>query len=181
MVSVGHGGVRVLHRSRGTGAKRTQPSWPQMDRYQQRWRRSPTLPLAFGVYGKAPQRVETIFSATPPLEILRVPLCVACQEDVFRVEDPFLVSIADVSRAHFYADAVRDVYVRLPDEDPNSKAASRVWGIAKDTPYGSLDAAQRWEEHYAQFLETGGFSLRRGISVPFFPHRLGDVHSGARR
>ena len=40
--------------------------------------------------------VEPIFSATPPLETLRVLLCVACQEGVFRVEDPFLISIADV-------------------------------------------------------------------------------------
>ena len=60
----------------------------------------------------ATKGVEPNFSATPPLETLRVPLCVACQEDVFRVEDPFLISIADVSRAHFYADAVRVVYVR---------------------------------------------------------------------
>ena len=118
-------------------------------------------------------------SKTISLETLRVPLCVACQEDVFRVEDPFLVSIADVSRAHFYADAVRDVYVRLPDEDPKAKQPA-VWEIAKDNPYGSLDAAQRWEEHYAQFLETGGFS--RGVASPcHFFHRLGDVHSGARR
>ena len=62
--------------------------------------------------------VEQIFSATPPLEALRVLLCVACQEDVYRVEDPFLISIADVSRAHFYADAEHDVNVRLPNEDP---------------------------------------------------------------
>ena len=34
------------------------------------------------------QGVEPIFSATPPLETLRVLLCAACQEDVFRVEDP---------------------------------------------------------------------------------------------
>ena len=71
--------------------------------------------------------VEPIFSATPPLKTLRILLSVACQEDVFRVEDPFLISIADVSRAHFYADAVRDVHVRLPDEDPR-----RVREIAKD-------------------------------------------------
>ena len=43
--------------------------------------------------------VEPIFSATPPLETPRVLLCVVCQEDVFRVEDPFLISTADVSRA----------------------------------------------------------------------------------
>ena len=33
--------------------------------------------------------VEPIFSATTPLETLRVLISVACQEDVFRVEDPF--------------------------------------------------------------------------------------------
>ena len=90
--------------------------------------------------------VEPIFSATPPLETLRVLLSVACQEDVFRVEDPVLDTAADVSRAHFYAVAVRDVYVRLK------------------TMYGSLDAAQRWGEHHAQFMEAGGFS--RGVAAP---------------
>ena len=124
--------------------------------------------------------VEPIFSAAPPLETLRVLLCVACQEDVFRVEDPSLISISDVSRAHFYADAVRDVYVRLPDEDPKAKQPG-VCGNLRKTMYGSLDAAQRWGEHYAQVLETGGIFPRRGISVPCFPQRLGDVLSGARR
>ena len=111
--------------------------------------------------------VEPIFSATPPLETLRVLLYVACQEDVFRVEDPFPISIADVSRAHFYADAVRDVYVRLLDEDPKAKQPG-VCGKFRKTMYGSLDAAQRWGEHYAQVLETGGFSRGRGISRAIF-------------
>ena len=66
--------------------------------------------------------VEPIFSATPPLETLRILLGVACQEDVFQVEDTFQISIADVSGAHFYADAVRDVSVRLPDEDPRQSS-----------------------------------------------------------
>ena len=107
------------------------------------------------------KRVEPIFSATPPLETLRVLLIVACQEDVFRVEDPFQISIADVSRAHFYADAIRDVYVRLSDEEPRAKQP----GVCKKlrmTMYGSLDAAQRCREHCAQVLEAGGFS--RGVA-----------------
>ena len=87
--------------------------------------------------------VEPIFSATPPLETLRILLSVACQEDVFRVEDPFLISIADVSQAHFHADAVRDVYVRLSDEDPKAKQPG-VCGQLRKTMYGSLGAAQRW-------------------------------------
>ena len=107
--------------------------------------------------------VEPIFSATPPLETLRVLLSVACQEDVFRVKDPFLISIADVSRAHFHADAARDVYVRLPDEDPKAEQPG-VCGKLRKTMYGSLGAAQRWGEHNAQVLETGGFS--RSVASP---------------
>ena len=53
--------------------------------------------------------VKSIFSATLPLETLRILLSVACEEDVFHAEDHLLISIADVSRARFYADAVRDV------------------------------------------------------------------------
>ena len=60
---------------------------------------------------------EQTFSATPPLEALRVLLCVACQEDIVRVENE------RVCRAHFHADAVRDENVRLPDEDPKVKGA----------------------------------------------------------
>ena len=45
--------VRIFHRSAGTGANRTQSSWPQVDRYQQRKRRS-SLPFTSGVYGGAP-------------------------------------------------------------------------------------------------------------------------------
>ena len=94
--------------------------------------------------------VEPIFSATPPLETLRILLGVACQEDVFQVEDPMLITIEDVSRAHFYADAVRDV-VRLPSEDPKTKQPG-VCGKLRKTMDGSLDAAQRWGEHYAQVV-----------------------------
>ena len=108
------------------------------------------------------KEVEPIFSVTLPLETLRVLLSVAC-EDVFRVEDRPLISVAEVSRAHFYADAVRDVYVRLPDKDPKAKQPG-VCGQLRKTMYGSLDAAQRWGEHYTQVLETGGFS--RGVAFP---------------
>ena len=62
--------------------------------------------------------VEPILSATPPLEALRILLCVACQEDISRVEDPFLI--------YFYADAVRDVYVRLPDETQKQRSQTYV-------------------------------------------------------
>ena len=124
--------------------------------------------------------VEPIFSATPPLETPRILLCVACQEDVFRVEDTFLIFIADVSRAHFHADAVRDVYVRLPDEDPKAKQ-SGVCGKLRKTMCGSVDAAQTVERALRSSFGDWRIFPRRGISVPFFPHRPGDVHLGTRR
>ena len=109
------------------------------------------------------KKVEPIFSATPPLETLRVLLGVACQEDVLSVEAHFLISTADVSRAHSYADAVRDVHVRLPDEDPKAKQPG-VCGKLRKTMYGSLDAAQRRREHHGQVWEVGGFP--RGVASP---------------
>ena len=45
----------------------------------------------------------------------------SCQEDVFRIEDPHLSTSTDVHRAHFHADEVRDVCVRLPDEHPRRR------------------------------------------------------------
>ena len=123
--------------------------------------------------------VEPIFSATPPLETLRVLLCVAYQEYVFRIEDPFLISITDVSRANFDADVVRDVHVRLPDEDPKAKQPG-VCGKLRKTMYGSLDAAQRWRALRSSFGDWRIFP-RRGVSVSFFPQRPAELHSGARR
>ena len=46
--------VYERHRSGSTGTNGTQPKWPQVDRYQRRMRRSPTLPFASGVFGGAP-------------------------------------------------------------------------------------------------------------------------------
>ena len=161
---MGHGDVRVLHRSGSTGANKlgSNGSTPT--------KAAPKLHVTVRVWCVrrwTTKGVEPIFSATPPLETLRVLLSVACQEDVFRVEDPFLITTADVGRTHFYADAVRDVYVRLPDEDHKAKQPD-VYGKLRKTMYGSWDAAQRWGEHYAQVLETGGFSQRMASPCHFF-------------
>ena len=61
--------------------------------------------------------------------------CSVChQEDIVHVEDPVLISIADVSRAHFYADAVCNACVRLPSEDLKAKEPS-VCGKLRKTMY----------------------------------------------
>ena len=50
-----------------------------------------------------------------------------------------------------------------PSEDTKTKQPG-VCGKLRKTMYGSLDAAQRWGEHYAQVLEKGGFT--RGVASP---------------
>ena len=71
-VLVGHGGVRVLHWCGSTGAKRTQTSCLVCTEVRHK-------------------RVEPTFGH------LRVLLSVACQEDVFRLEDPCLITTAETS------------------------------------------------------------------------------------
>ena len=107
--------------------------------------------------------VEPMFSATPPLEAARALLCVVCLEDVFLVEDPFLISIEDVSGAHFYAGAVRDVYVRSPYEDPKTKEP------AENYERQCTDLWMLLERKLRQGLGGGRIFPRRGFFVPFLP------------
>ena len=59
--------------------------------------------------------VEELFSAMPPLEAVKL-LCTLLV--IFRFtmvrKKPLKLGLYDISRAHFYADATREVYVRLP-------------------------------------------------------------------
>merc|ERR1739836_279579 len=52
-----------------------------------------------------PRWKEAIFSATPPLESLRVLISYLASEDPEFQKDPLKVALIDVSRAHFYAPA----------------------------------------------------------------------------
>ena len=127
---------------------------------------------------------ESIFSATPPLESLRILLAKAASEDPSSStsttsiggrprRDPYKILLVDVSRAHFYADAVRDVYIQLPEEDPRSNEAG-ICGKLEKTMYGTLDAAERWGEHYALTLTNAGFT--RGTASPcHFYHADKDI------
>ena len=116
---------------------------------------------------------ESIFSATPPLETLRALISKAASEDPKGVSDPLKILLIDVSRAHFYADATRDVYIELPAEDPRSQDGVSCGKLLK-TMYGTLDAAEHWAEHYAGVLRDAGF--RQGKASPcHFYHAAHDV------
>ena len=63
-------------------------------------------------------------------------------------------------RAYFQANARRNVYVQLPEEDYEPNMCGRL----VKSMYGTCDAAQNWEEEYAGFLENIGF--QRGRASP---------------
>ena len=107
--------------------------------------------------------VEQVFSAAPPLEALRVLSGVARQEDVLQVADPLLISKANVSRAHFNADAARNVNFQLSEEDPESQEPG-LRGKLRKTMHGTLNVAQRWREHHE--LQRRGIFTRSDIPVP---------------
>ena len=106
--------------------------------------------------------MEAIFSATPPLESLRALCTLAASEEPGNA-DPLRLMVVDISRAHFYADASRSVFIKLPEEEPRSGEAG-VCGRLLKTMYGTLDAADHWSAHYTQVLEKAGFT--RGTASP---------------
>ena len=113
-----------------------------------------------------PRGTDAIFSATPPLESLRILMSLLSQP-VDDANDPYCLTLADVSRAHFYAKAEREVYIKLPAEDPRS-GEKDLCGRLLRTMYGTLDAAERWGEHYSAILTSNGFKRGEASPCQFF-------------
>ena len=105
-----------------------------------------------------------IFAATPPLESLRalVRIAAASQEGL-AMEDRFGFICIDVSRAHFYAKAIRDVYVKLPAEDKNSFDTT-LCGKLLMSMYGTQDAGANWNESFGQAMRDAGYT--QGVASP---------------
>ena len=84
------------------------------------------------------------FAATPPIETLRLFVAIAAVGDPRpkrRSDRPRRMFFLDVSRVHWYPESIRDVYVKLPAEDPKGNDPT-ICGKLKHTMYGTLDAAQ---------------------------------------
>ena len=95
------------------------------------------------------ERDDSLYAATPPLESLRVILSWAAT--IRRDGGPRReIMINDVRRAYFYAKTKRDVYVRLPKEDPD--AAEGLLGKLNLCLYGTRDAAKSWQETLSAHL-----------------------------
>ena len=77
-----------------------------------------------------------------------------------------------MSGAHFYAKAEREVYTQLPSEDPRSHEKD-VCGRLLRTMYGTLDAADRWAEHYSAILVASGFQRGKASPCQFYHEAWG--------
>ena len=94
-----------------------------------------------------------LYAATPPSECLRMLISRMASQKGSEI------MYADVSRAYFYAKAVRPVYVDLPDED-RVEGDEQMCGRLMMSMYGTRDAATNWAAEYTATLIQDGY--RRG-------------------
>jgi len=102
-----------------------------------------------------------LFAATPPLETPKVLMsCCAHHQDG---GNPSILATIDIKRAYFYAQAHRDGYVRILEEDFEPGDEEKVAKLRLSL-YGTRDAAHNWAKEYGGFLMSLGF--QRGIASP---------------
>ena len=111
---------------------------------------------------------DSLYASTPPLEALRVVVSNAATDTPSGNRREIVV--CDVRRAYFYAKINRDVFIELPEEDPES--GGDTVGKLRLCLYGTRDAAKSWQETLSRHLETIGFKQGRGHpSVFHHPQR----------
>ena len=105
---------------------------------------------------------EDLFSATPPIEMMR--LVISRQATRRKDGRERKTMYLDVKKAHLYPKCDQDVYVELPEE---AEVAEDECGKLEHWLYGCRPAAQAWEEHYSEVLKNHGFVRLRCVPVVF--------------
>ena len=110
----------------------------------------------------------SFFAAMPPLVALKMLFFMAVTAGLvdllcnpIPVREALCLSFIDVSRAHFCADAQREIYVQPPPECglPEGWVARLIKSM-----YGTRDAGSNWEAAVAKLMTSIGFE--RGVSNP---------------
>ena len=102
-----------------------------------------------------------LFAATPPIETLKYLMRRAAQDRSLEIMH------IDVTRAYFYADVSRDVYVRLPAED-QAPGEEHLCGKLVKAMYGTRDAAQNWQKKCSEVVQELGFRVGRVSPCHFY-------------
>ena len=71
--------------------------------------------------------------------------------------------VVDIRRAYFYAKSQRNIYIKLPAEDPKAADPTLCGKLAKSL-YGARDAGANWHAEYSQFLTS--IDLLQGVTNP---------------
>lgn len=108
-----------------------------------------------------------LFAGTPPSESLRVLMNEAVGIDNENEKGDLQISIIDVRRAHFYAKAMRRVFVEVPKEDPRWETCEGVAELIMSL-YGTQDAAANWEAEYTGTLVNDGFVQGKASGCHFY-------------
>ena len=95
------------------------------------------------------------FSAAPPYEALRLVLSI-WMTPKGQYEMTYHALVLDITRAHPHAIMKRDLWVRLPDEDPRSREPG-ICAKLKRNQYGTRDAGQNFELSVHETMEAMGF------------------------
>ena len=99
-----------------------------------------------------------VFSATPPLECLRILCSLAMTLPANRTNDPdndIVLTFLDISRAHPHCPVKRHVYVELPKEHPASSNPTSC-ALLLRTLYGCRDAGSNFELFVYDICRNGG-------------------------
>ena len=94
-----------------------------------------------------------LFSNMPPLEAAKILCSLLASKRTSKNGKLLKLALYDISRAHFYGESQRDVYVTLPEGDEAEGMCARLL----KTMYGTQDASHVWQEHYTKKLLERGF------------------------
>ena len=110
--------------------------------------------------------VETVFAATPNIESVRLLLASAANtcKTTGNLKGNTCVMIIDISRAYFYAPAQKDMYIKLPPEDPRA-GEEGICGKLKMSLYGTRDAGANWHLAYSSFLRRIGMAQGAPLAI----------------
>ena len=105
---------------------------------------------------------EDLFSATPPIELMRF---VLSRQATMRKDGQVRKTMfLDIKKAHLAPLCKIDVYVELP---PEAEVQEDECGKLIQWLYGCRPAAQAWEEHYSALLKANGFERLKSVPVAF--------------
>ena len=113
-----------------------------------------------------------VFSATPPLECLRMmcSLAMSCGETLGATEaDDVVILFLDISRAHPHCPMRRDIYTEFPAEHPLSQDKT-LCGKLVMTLYGCRDAGQNFELFVYETVSDAG-AIRGSTNPCVYCHR----------